>query len=160
MDLLHSENGTYGMKKLAVMATVGICLTTFSAFASNLDGNQLLSYCSYSVKEIDNNFASNIPSLVSKSSACFGFVTAVAQYNSIIISAAKGSKVAKCYSETYQGVTVGQDARVIVKYFKDNPQLLNQWAATLATEALINAFPAPDNCKKLKQLINNVLGRY
>lgn len=117
-----------------VIALVGV-LGCEAALAKDLkyDGNELLAQCQSYIRMMDGEKNLNYI----EAGACSGFVQGVngtVQFYSEVLQ--KDYKY--CLSD---GVTNAQLVRIVVKYAKDNPKLLNRERTGLVWSALMDAFP-------------------
>ncbi|VVP73515.1 Rap1a/Tai family immunity protein [Pseudomonas fluorescens] len=116
---------------IGAVALAGM-LGSGAAMAKGGDGNELLAQCQQYIKYMDsenfNNYAAD---------TCSGFlqgvVSTVIFYSEIL---KKDEKF--CLPNN---VTNSQVVRVVVKYLKDNPKLLNEGRTGLAWYALKDAYP-------------------
>lgn len=120
-----------------VVALVGGVLTGVSGAVSaadpKYDGNELLGQCQQFIKAADSEVNFNRVD----AGVCGGFVQGV---NSTVffLSGDLENDAKFC---TPDGVTNGQLVRIVVKYLKDNPKLLNNSRAGLVWFALKDAYP-------------------
>jgi len=109
--------------------TVLLCLSPMVAMA---DGNELLSGCQKIINAQDTQkWLSPDDSYVGGN--CLGVVRTVASLGREL--------PADLQSCTPPGIPTTQAVRVIVKWLKENPSVLNHDAAFLAAEALKESFP-------------------
>jgi hypothetical protein len=118
---------------LMVVALVGILATGGAVAADRDDGNELLRQCQQYIKAMDGerNY------IEVEAGVCGGFVQGVSNTVSLLSNDLK--KDAKfCKPAT---VTYGQLVRIVVKYLKDNPKLLDMDRTALVWFALSDAYP-------------------
>jgi hypothetical protein len=126
--------------KLRVLLVISLLLSC-SCFAQDVraaDGNRLLEYCTSSVQFMDNgSFSSGTQS--EQATWCIGYVTGIMDALDLArrLSDAQDVKNYPCLA----GTTSGQTTRVIVKYLRENPEKLQEPAASLSLTALQRAFP-------------------
>lgn len=97
------------------------------------DGNELLASCEASIRFMDG-VARN--SDISHMTYCAGFLHAIVD----VTAATNDRNLKTC---TPEGITIGQAARVLVKWLKANPEQLHQPDTALAIIALQVAYPCP-----------------
>jgi hypothetical protein len=102
---------------------------------ARFDGNELLAQCQYYIKLIDGGTARTDKHF--DAGACGGFVQGVLATN-IFYSDELKKDVKFCVPGT---ATYAQLVRVVVKYLKDNPKLLNESQVVLTWSALRDAYP-------------------
>ena len=113
------------------------CAVSVAAHAQEEDGNFLLREC----KETLNDTYQGCEPAVS-SMHCLGYIDGLVDMNDIYKSnILKSSSQALICLPKEKRVTVGELARIVVKYLEDNPGQLHESAAALATVALGKAFP-------------------
>jgi hypothetical protein len=125
MKMLHS---------LALLALVLCAVAAFSADEKYVDGNELLSKCSSTVKLLDNEKLSS--SEMQDAKWCSGYVNGID--DGIEIASATGN-TAKLYCIP-EGVTTGQAIRVLVKWLRNHPEKLHQ-SRVLVVVSWADAFP-------------------
>lgn len=121
------------MKKLMMAIVLAGMLGSGAVMAKGADGNELLTQCQSYIKLIDDE--KNYSSV--NAGACGGFVQGVdstVQFYSEVLK--KDEKYC-----TPDGVTNTQIVRVVVKFLKDNPQILNKNKTSLVWMALMDAYP-------------------
>lgn len=118
----------------AAVALVGL-LGSGSAQASDLkyDGNELLSQCQQYLKVANSEKNYDVLAV----GMCAGFVGGV---NSTVLFYSDVLKKDEKYCMP-DNVTNAQMVRIVVKYLKDNPKLLNEGRTSLVWSALIDAYP-------------------
>lgn len=123
---------------LMVLLVSSVGFATNSKGASNKTGNDLLPSCSLAVDAADNKGLST-PQLM-EAGNCLTYIEGF--LDGYALGAVGGSPIA-CLPED---VTVGQVARIVVKWMKDHPEKLNDAAPVCVLAALYNSFP----CKNSK----------
>lgn len=101
-------------------------------------GNELLGYCQTMVRIMDAGADTQSLEDAFKAGQCLGFVSGVRNTSDLT---RVPEPLRSCVPKT---ATMGQLARVITKYLKDNPSELNLEQTFLAMLALKSAYP----CKK------------
>ena len=125
------------MKHLSALCLFISCFAIVVADAEDEDGNFLLREC----KETQNDTYQGCEPAIS-SMHCLGYIDGLVDMNDIYKSnVLKGSSPALICLPKDKRVTVGDLARIVVKYLEDNPTQLHESAAALATVALGKAFP-------------------
>lgn len=120
-------------------ALVIVCNSFAFATPGMTDGNMLLKACNAAV-QYDDTGKSNGTSV--DVGYCYGFVEGVRNTLAIwTISAKTLHEAGPHVCMPSEGIENGQAARIIVKYLKDHPEELHEFAALLAMEAFQNAFP-------------------
>jgi len=124
-------------KGLVVIALAGGLLTGFhcevSVAGSAYDGNELLRQCQQYIRAADDE--KNYDRI--DAGMCGGFIQGVDSTFAMLGDNLK--KDARLCMP--QGVTNSQLVRVVVKYLKDNPKLLNLHKVALSWAALRDAYP-------------------
>jgi hypothetical protein len=118
-------------------------LVTFNscAFAAPqmTDGNVLLKACNAAVQWDDTGTNTGTPVDVGY---CYGFVEGVRNTLAIWTISAKTLHESGPHAcMPTEGIENGQAARIVVKYLKENPEKLHEFASLLAMEAFQKAFP-------------------
>jgi hypothetical protein len=121
---------------LLLVSSVGFAAD--SKGASNKTGNDLLPSCSLAVDAMDGKNLSTAQLM--DSANCLAYLSGF--IDGYVLGAVGGSPIA-CFPEDG---TVGQVARIVVKWMKDHPEKLNEAAPVCVLTALYNAFP----CKTSK----------
>lgn len=107
------------------------------------DGNQLLKHCQVAVRNMDAGVSGNYDT-----GMCFGMVQGVTE--SILIlndSLTKDFKL--CLPVGSEGVSRGQSVKIVTKFLKDNPKLLNEHDSLLIMMAYKQAYPCKSQSKQL-----------
>ena len=119
---------------LMAVALVGI-LGSGTAMAAGRDGNELLGQCQHFIRLVDGGTARSDEHY--DAGTCGGFVQGV--NSSVFFYSEVLEKDDKfCVPDS---VTNGQLVRIVVKYLKDNPKILNKDRTTLVWLALKDAYP-------------------
>jgi Ssp1 endopeptidase immunity protein Rap1a len=125
------------MKHLSALCLFISCFAIVVAHAEDEDGNFLLREC----KETQSDTYQGCEPAI-RSMHCLGYIDGLVDMNDIYKSnILKSSSQALICLPKEKRVTVGDLARVVVKYLEDNPGQLHESAAALATVALGKAFP-------------------
>ena len=113
------------------------CFAVVTAHAEDEDGNFLLRECK---ETLSSTYQGCEPAI--SSMHCLGYLDGLVDMNDIFKSNVlkSPSQALICLPKDKQ-VTVGELARIVVKYLEDNPKQLHESAAALATVALGKAFP-------------------
>lgn len=124
-------------------ALLGLLLGLTSFGANALDGNELLAGCTLAVSYMDEKRQPLDNTEFQKLTHCLGLVEGVsfttALYNSTGSASGLAPALRICAPES--GATIGQGARIAVKYLRSNPQLLHLPAPYLVIFAFREAFP-------------------
>jgi hypothetical protein len=122
-----------------IFATVFVFNSFAFAAPGMTDGNTLLKACNAAVQYDDTGKTSGTAADVGY---CYGFVEGVRNVLAIWrISANSHHESGPHVCMPNEGIENGQAARIIVKYLKDHPEELHEFASLLAMEAFQNAFP-------------------
>ena len=125
------------MKRSLALCVFTSCLAVLVAHADDEDGNFLLRECK---ETLTTTYQSCEPAI--SSMHCLGYIDGLVDMNDIFKSSVlKSSSQALICLPKDKKVTVGDMARIVVKYLEDNPKQLHESAASLATVALGKAFP-------------------
>lgn len=103
--------------------------------AAKTTGNELLNYCQTMIRVMDNGTTTQSLEEAFNAGQCLGFVSGVRNASELSLVP---EPIRSC---TPQSATMGQLARVITKYLKDNPSELNLDQTFLAMLALKGAYP-------------------
>jgi hypothetical protein len=123
------------MKELMkAVAVVGISFAAISSVRADT-GNEMAGNCRAFLKEKIPN------SQYFDAGICAGFVNGVTDTLSIARMASPET-IGICIPG--EGFTMGQAARVLLKYFDDHPETLNENASLLALKAYRAAYPCKD----------------
>lgn len=130
---LNVLNALENLMKLRNAFVLTLCLSPVPAMA---DGNELLSQCqtfadgmdSHKTLKPDDSFGGGY---------CMGIVKAVAT-----LGPEMRPDMKSCIPN---GVTKSQTVRVVIKWLKDHPSVLNHDATLLTTAALNDAYPCKDS---------------
>lgn len=113
------------MKLLITAVLIALInVSTYPAMASHVTGNELLGFCD------------------SKNLAEWGFCSG------FIWGAADGHQLTSDESASFcspEGATSDQMGRVVVKYLREHPEKLHEYAVLLVAVALIEAWPCAGN---------------
>jgi len=102
--------------------------------AALADGNELLSHCQVAVRNMDAGVAGNYDTGV-----CFGMIQGVTE--SILILNDNLPKDLKfCLPVGTEGISHGQSVRIVTKFLRDNPKLLNEHDSLLVMMAYKQAY--------------------
>lgn len=106
-------------------------------------GSDLLANCSAFVKVLNGDKSSK--ESLEKAGYCYGYLVGISDGLHLMMGVAMQTKSAKNPSLicTPPGTTVGQHARVLVKYLKDHPEHLHKNSGVLSYVAFTDAFPCP-----------------
>ncbi len=99
------------------------------------DGNDLLTGCSGALRILEGQ--SVTPEQAALSARCLGFIEGFLGANAISPIQSNGQQIL-CLPEEVSGVQV---ARILVKWLKENPEVLHQDAVMLFAMSLAEAFP-------------------
>jgi hypothetical protein len=125
------------MKRLLTLSVFLACFPVLLAHAEDEDGNLLLRECKETLNETYKECEPAINSM-----HCLGYIDGLVAMNDIYKSTVlKGSSQGLICLPKEKPQTVGQLARIVVKYLEDNPKQLHEPAASLATVALSKSFP-------------------
>ncbi len=125
------------MKHLSTLCVFMSCFAVLVAHAEDEDGNFLLRECK---ETLAGTYQGCEPAI--SSMHCLGYIDGLVDMNDIFKSnVLKSSSQALICLPKEKRVTVGELARIVVKYLEDNPTQLHESAAALATVALGKAFP-------------------
>jgi Rap1a immunity proteins len=128
------------MRKLIIIFLLLFTSTFFSiAQAQEQDGSFFLQACDATVKQSDGGELSQQESLLAL--YCASYISGFLDATSLTSFSTKGQKNI-CTPD--QGIANDQAARILVKYLRENPELLHQSGRTSVYVALVQAFP----CKK------------
>jgi hypothetical protein len=116
----------------ALIATVALVGIVSSGTASGTSGNQMAANCRAFISENTST------SQYYGAGVCAGFVSGV---TNTLVMARIASPETTHICIPIDGFTMGQAARVLLKYFDDHPQTLNQDASLLALMAYKDAYP-------------------
>jgi len=127
---------------------LALILIFYPAFANGEvknggDGNELLIYCGAAI-ELAEKIDDRIDAIILdayKGGFCHGIIRGVWDMHDIY---AEGLKSQKFFCVPKE-VTLGQLARVVVKFLKDNPAILHENRTALIIMALKNAYPCRAN---------------
>jgi hypothetical protein len=142
---------------LLVVLFISVCgWAQTTSTATKSDGNQLLHDCSALVRYIDAGFtvATGSTAATSKfgSDWCIGYIYGfVAGFDAMAMAEGKTYEEYLTLKRTYicfpDGNTLGQDARVLVKFLNDHPERLHEDEGGLVFAAFMNAFPCEPKLK-------------
>jgi Rap1a immunity proteins len=119
-------------------AWIAVAVALVAAIASGAalaDGNELLKHCQVAVRNMEAGVGGNYDT-----GMCFGIVQGVTE--SILILNGNLPKDLKfCLPVGAEGVSRGQSVRIITKFLRDNPKLLNEHDSLLIMMAYKQAYP-------------------
>ncbi|WP_067516856.1 Rap1a/Tai family immunity protein [Endozoicomonas ascidiicola] len=122
-----------------ILVLFTLCIPTLTRANGNNDGNELLKMCTEAQYAIETrDFRS--PEQVFM---CLGFIQGVQSSLELVVAAQemggeiKDSMFKLCWPD---GITLGQNVRVVTKYLKDNPKDLHRYKTYLALQAFIEAY--------------------
>lgn len=113
-----------------VVATVGMAASTR---VMALDGNGLLLACKSGIKALEGEKVFN----QFEAGYCAGIVEAV-ETTLVVFNNTVPKEYRTCFPTT--GTTIGQKARIVVKYLEENPANLSEPATVLAIKAYKTAY--------------------
>ena len=108
--------------------------------SAQADGRLLLERCSEAVKMLDSSGGSALGGL--KGGFCLGYIEGIVDYN-VVTSVLILDKPDGTFFCPPQNVTVGQYARILTKFLRENPEILHESNSLVVTKAFGNAFPCP-----------------
>jgi Rap1a immunity proteins len=139
---------------LLVVLFVSACGWAQTSAETKFNGNTLLEKCGALVRFADAGFTGTYDT--SDAHWCLGYLDGFIQAldESALVSA-KTYDDYKSLRTSYvcapAGSTIGQDARILVKFLNDHPERLHEDEGTLTFAALVHAFPcAPPSDPKPK----------
>lgn len=115
------------MKRFILLIFVVLCAT--SMVGQNDTGNDLLPACQAAIDSSGRSYWTDVHEPF-QAGFCLGLIEGVSAVSHHV-----------CPPE---GVTLQQEARIIVKFLKDNPDKLNRTESILTVMALSKAFPCPN----------------
>lgn len=115
------------MRRALVLLVVLAAMRPVPASAQFYTGNKVYTECTADENAATYNVARAL---------CLGFVVGV--YDVVVPLIRSSGESALCVPD---GVTLGQVTDVVIKYLRDNPAKRNNPAASLVTEALLEAWP-------------------
>lgn len=107
--------------------------------ASEDDGNSLLADCNSAIRALDNRVTPSRAEALGIG-RCFGLIQGIKDLNTLYRVKDEGSAFFCPPDE----VTLGQAARIIIKYMRDNPNKLHMPDSILIIAALEDAYPCTD----------------
>jgi len=123
---------------------LALILIFYPAFANgefkNHDGNDLIVRCKALIAVVDKHDKVDFEDMAN-ANFCLGIIRGVLYMHQIDTVTLKSQKLFCVPKE----VIVGQLARVVVKFLKDNPAILHEPETVLIVKALKNAFPCKAN---------------
>ena len=122
------------MKKILLVAIIQAVMLFFFSTVSMADGNKLLEQCHDTVYFLDTNEIRNELNI----GLCFGSIQGV-RVTIMIYHDYSPEHLKVCWPE--ENITNAQAARIIVKYLKDNPQILHEDDYFLTLKAYLDAYP-------------------
>lgn len=120
---------------IAVTFALVAALVCGAASASSNTGNELLNNCQTMLRIMDSGTATQSLEEAFNAGQCLGFVSGVRNTSDLTRAP---EPLRSCVPKT---ATMGQLARVITKYLKDNPSELNLEQTLIAMLALKSAYP-------------------
>jgi hypothetical protein len=136
---------------LLVVLFVSVCgwAQTTSTFINN-DGNQLLENCGALVRHADAGFTA--ATNTSEAHWCVGYISGFREgFDAMAMVSTKTYEGYLTLKSTYicfpNEHTIGQDARVLVKFLSDHPERLHEAARILVLAAFEKAYPCEQKPK-------------
>jgi hypothetical protein len=134
----------YGCLLAVLFASVCGWAQTSPTTSTKNDGNRLLENCGALVRHADSGFTDSTNTF--GSSWCLGYLSGFAEgFDSMAMVSAKTFADYQTMRSTYicfpDGSTIGQYARVLVKFLKDHPERLHEDESVLVLAGLGQAFP-------------------
>lgn len=118
----------------AAIVLVGM-LGSGAAIAEGGDGNELLRMCQYAVRYMDNE---KVNTNVFEQGRCIGIVEAV-MGTTLYRNSVLPKNLRVCFPAS--GISNGQGVRVLVKWLKENPAILNKDNVLLTMSAFADTYP-------------------
>jgi hypothetical protein len=123
------------IRVVALVSSLAGMLGSGVAMAANGDGNELLKMCQYATRYMDNE---KVNTNLFEQGRCIGIVEAVigvTLYRNDVVP----TNFKVCFPES--GITTGQGVRVLVKWLKENPAILNEDNVLLTMSAFADTYP-------------------
>jgi len=124
---------------LAIFLTLGAASSS-EVRASGNDGNRLLAECNLVIRMMDDGVAPSA-SEGPKVARCLGMMQGITSLNMVYQAKDRDSAL---FCLPSNGMSVGQAARIVVKYMRDNPSELHNEESLVAIAAFIDAYPCAD----------------
>ena len=120
------------MKKVSVL--IFVLMVSFEVRAE-FDGNELLRQCGPVVKQLNGEKLN--PDEQLESLLCAGYLSGFTDSHAIETP----SQPRPLYCFPKEGIEVGQQARIVVKYLRENPEILHESARSSIAISFTHAFP-------------------
>ena len=123
---------------LAIFLTLGAAFSS-EVRASVTNGNRLLAACNLVIRMTDDGVG---PSAIGSFEAgyCLGQMRGITAFNMVYQIKDRGNALFCAPTD----MSMGQAARIVVKYLRDNPSELHRPDSLVAIEAFINEYPCTD----------------
>src|SRR5262249_9802826 len=119
-----------------------VCLVSFG-FASRDDGSEFLRQCNAAVRQMDGETLSAADQV--DAIYCMGYLSGFIDSHTAEIGARRAlQETTDQAKEIYclpKAIEVGQLVRIVTKYLKENPKILNKRANVCVVYALVSEFP-------------------
>ena len=134
-------------RNVLILALILISYPSFAnGEAKKSDGNELLKFCNMAIAIIENNVdkINSLRLLEASGGAgyCVGVIKGIGDMHNIYTVWFKIQNRIFCVPEE---VNIEQQARVVIKFLKDNPAILHEHNTILIVKALKNAYPCKAN---------------
>lgn len=135
---------TDAMKKLILVLLVSACWAQTNTTPSRRDGNQLLQDCGSLIRHADADFRSATDTYGAH--WCLGYIDGFLEgFDAFALAHGKTYEEYETLRSIYvcfpSASTIGQDARVLVKWLNDHPERLHEDANLLTFTAFQSAYP-------------------
>ena len=134
--MLGITRGIYMRILIAIFLLLATSALSNSVHAEGQDGSFLLQACDAAIKQSDGGELSQQESLAAL--YCASYISGFLDAMSLTAFSTKGQKNV-CTPD--QGIANDQAARILVKYLRENPEILHKSARTSLYVALAKAFP-------------------
>ncbi|WP_439871178.1 Rap1a/Tai family immunity protein [Pseudomonas syringae] len=120
------------MRALVTGFALAGLMTSGSAMA---DGSELLRQCQIAVRNMDAGVGGNYDT-----GMCFGMIQGVTE-SILILNNSLPKDLKFCVPSGPDGISNGQSVRIVTKFLRDNPALLNEHNSLLVMMAYKQAYP-------------------